>query len=102
MAKVIAQHLVVSQDDGEEIVEIVGHSAGEAADGLHFLRMEKLIFQGDAFGGTFGDASFQFFVDAVDLFFGGAPLGDFARQGEIRPRHLRRDWEVRRAPESSE
>ena len=33
------------EDDAEEIVEIVGNSASEAANGLHFLRLQKLFFE---------------------------------------------------------
>jgi len=31
----------IADDDGEQIVEIVCHSAGELADGLHFLRLQQ-------------------------------------------------------------
>ena len=32
-------------NDGEDVVEIVRDSAGELADGLHFLRLAQLLFQ---------------------------------------------------------
>ncbi len=31
----------IADDNGEQIVEIVCHSAGELADGFHFLRLEQ-------------------------------------------------------------
>jgi len=32
-------------DDGEDVVEIVRHTAGKLADGLHFLRLAELFLQ---------------------------------------------------------
>src|SRR6266446_441089 len=54
-AEVVEEDLGVSADDGEEIVEVVGDAAGEAADGFHFLRLTELIFEDAALGDVFGD-----------------------------------------------
>ena len=41
----VQHQLGVGTDDHQKIVEIVGHSSGQSADGVHFLRLLKLIFQ---------------------------------------------------------
>ena len=35
-----------AEDRGQQIVEVVGDAAGELADGLHFLRLTELRFEG--------------------------------------------------------
>ena len=35
----------VSPDAGEQVVEFVSHAAGEGADALNFLSLQKLAFQ---------------------------------------------------------
>ena len=35
----------VAVNDGENVVEIVRHAAGELADGFHFLRLAQLLLQ---------------------------------------------------------
>ena len=32
-------------NDGEDVVEIMRHTAAELADGFHFLRLAQLFFQ---------------------------------------------------------
>ena len=32
-------------DDGQQIIEIVRHSSGELSYGLHFLRLDELVFE---------------------------------------------------------
>src|ERR1019366_7574186 len=44
--KLIQDHPVVACDYGEHIVEVVRHAAGQAAHGLHLLRLRQLCFQG--------------------------------------------------------
>ncbi len=39
------QRVTVAKDDRQQIVEIVGHAAGESADRLHLLGLQKLRFQ---------------------------------------------------------
>ena len=42
--------LAVADDDGEQIVEVVRHPAGEPPDGLHALRLPQFLFQAYARG----------------------------------------------------
>ena len=37
--------LAVAGDDGQQIIEIVRHAAGQHPDSLHFLRLTKLVFK---------------------------------------------------------
>ena len=37
------RELAVPVDRGQEVVEVVGHAAGELADGLHLLGLVKLV-----------------------------------------------------------
>ena len=53
--ELVEQDLGVSADDHEEIVEVVGDAAGEAADGFHFLGLAELVFENAALGDVFGD-----------------------------------------------
>jgi len=46
----IEGEVAVALDDGEEIVEIVRDAAGETAEGVHFLRLAKLVFELFALG----------------------------------------------------
>ena len=39
------EQLRVAEDGGEEVVEVVRHAAGEAADGLHLLRLPHLLLK---------------------------------------------------------
>ena len=39
LAHLLERELAVAEDDGEQVVEIVGDAAGELADRLHFLRL---------------------------------------------------------------
>jgi len=40
----------VPEDDGQQVVEIVGHAAGELPDGVHLLRLTQFPFERLAFG----------------------------------------------------
>ena len=40
-----AQQVAVSSDDGQEIVEIARHAAGQAAHGVHFARVAQLFLE---------------------------------------------------------
>ena len=51
--QLLQQHLGVSVDHHQQVVEVVGDAAGEAADGIHFLRL--------AVGDIFGDQLQHFF-----------------------------------------
>ncbi len=37
--------LAVTDDDGEQVVEVVGHAAGQLADDLHLLSLAELLLQ---------------------------------------------------------
>ena len=39
------QQVAVAGDHGQQVVEIVGHAARQAAHGLHLLRLPELLFQ---------------------------------------------------------
>ena len=54
--ELVEHDLGVSADDHEEIVEVVGDAAGEAADGFHFLGLAELVFENAALGDVFGNA----------------------------------------------
>ena len=43
-------------NDGQNIVKVVRHAAGELANGLHLLRLPKLGFQQNPLGNIFGIA----------------------------------------------
>ena len=72
--------LRVAENRGEEIVEVVRDTAGEAADPLHFLRLDELFFEPALLG-----------RGAAQI--GGGPLGRDAglhlraRDGEERAAH---------------
>ncbi len=50
------QQRQVAEDDGEQVVEVVGHAAGQLADRLHLLRLTQLLFQGVLLGNVPEDA----------------------------------------------
>ena len=52
----ILQHqLAVPQNDGQQVVEVVRHAAGQLSDGFHLLRLLILRLEGPAFGDVHGD-----------------------------------------------
>jgi hypothetical protein len=59
--QLVEQHLGVSVDDHQQVVEVVGDAAGETANGIHFLRLAKLLFELTAVGNIFGDQLQHFF-----------------------------------------
>ena len=46
IALLVLEHRSVVHRDGQEVVEVVGHPSGEAADGLQALGMGDLLDQG--------------------------------------------------------
>ena len=42
--RVSSEQFAVAADDGEQVVEVVGHAARQPADRLHLLRLSQLIF----------------------------------------------------------
>src|ERR1700691_2554787 len=57
----LEQHFGISVDHHQEVVEVVGDATGEAADGIHFLCLAKLLFELTAVGDVFGDQFEDFF-----------------------------------------
>jgi len=55
VGQVFLQQITVAEHGGEDVVEIMRDAAGERADGLHFLRLPKLVFEGAAFGDVLFD-----------------------------------------------
>src|ERR1019366_3017126 len=62
--QLLQQDLGVSVNDHQKVVEVVGDAAGEAADGIHFLRLAKLLFELTPVGDIFGD-QFQYFFGFI-------------------------------------
>ena len=50
------QKIGVADNDGEQIIEIVGDAAGKLADGLHLLRLYQLFLGALALGQIVDDA----------------------------------------------
>ena len=48
--QVLDEHVAVAVDDGQQVVEVVGHAAGQAADGFQLLRVLQLLAQLFALG----------------------------------------------------
>ena len=54
-AQAVQDQLAVAGDDGQQIIEIVRHAAGQHADRFHLLRLPQLIFQLAAAGDVHHD-----------------------------------------------
>ena len=50
------QQAGMALDDGQDVVEIVGHAGGQLADRLHLLGLAQLGFEVEALGDVFGVA----------------------------------------------
>jgi len=68
--QLLQQHLGVSVNHHQQVVEVVGNAAGEASDSIHFLRLAKLLFELTPVGDVFGDQLQYFFGFIADT--GGA------------------------------
>ena len=80
-----AQQLAVAQDDGEQVVEVVGDAAGQAADAFELLRLQQLRLQLIALGAVPDDDREQLVVAApvcaIDASIGnGSPEARTARR----------------------
>src|SRR5438309_1796359 len=51
----LRDQLGVRQDDGEQVVEVVGNPAGELADRFHLLGLAQLLLEGAPLGDVFGN-----------------------------------------------
>ncbi len=69
----LEDHVQGADDHGQQIVEVVGHAAGEAADGLHALGVHQVLLGPGFLLQGFGDLFGQQFIDALEVLFG--PLG---------------------------
>src|SRR5881296_3238373 len=49
-AELIGHHLAVSENEGKQVIKVVRHTAGQASDSLHFLRLSKPLTQLTTFG----------------------------------------------------
>ena len=49
------QEVAVAEDDGQQVAEVVGQPAGEAAHGLHALALADLLLECPPFGQVGGD-----------------------------------------------
>jgi hypothetical protein len=45
IAHALREQLCIADDDGEQVVEVVGNPPSELADSLHLLRLPKLLFE---------------------------------------------------------
>jgi hypothetical protein len=45
VAEILLEEMEVARDDLRQIVEVVGHSAYQLTDGLHFLGMSAFLFE---------------------------------------------------------
>src|SRR2546430_14170457 len=54
-AYLLIKNVAMAEDHTQEIVEIVSYSTRQPADGLHFLRLEKLPLQTPAFCNVFSE-----------------------------------------------
>ncbi|MNR13508.1 hypothetical protein D3C85_1299170 [compost metagenome] len=44
LLQAFADHFQAAADAGQQVVEVVGHTAGQLADGFHFLRLAQVMF----------------------------------------------------------
>ena len=68
----------IADDDGQQIVEIVGDAAGELADRLHLLRLAQRFFRLLAIGDRGGDPLLQRCIELAQRLLGAAALADLA------------------------
>ncbi len=95
--------ITIALDDGEQVVEVVGHSSGQTPHRLHFLGLTELRFQRSALSDVAGDelephgmavlkeeAGGQIQVAALAVFGHGVELGNqFGTQaGHAGPEQL--------------
>ena len=55
--QLVEHHAAVAADDGQQVVEVVRHAAGQPADGFHLLRLAQLVFQLAALGHVHAQAA---------------------------------------------
>jgi len=67
-AELLHHQIAVTHDDGDDVIEVMRHAAGELADHFRLLGFDELRLQPPAFGPFF------------DLLHGAAHRGDKARE----------------------
>ena len=65
--ELVRQKLRIADDDGQQIVEVVGDAAGELAHGLHLLGLDQLLFGALAVGEVMNDADEDGFAVLLGL-----------------------------------
>src|SRR5439155_26449890 len=79
----IEQEFAVTTDYGEEIIEVVRDTAGEASDGFHFLRLAKLLAGFLERDGALGDQFFKMFFVSAELLLDALATQDFGLQIQL-------------------
>ena len=59
------QELGAAQDDGQQVVEVVGDAARQLADGVHLLRLPELLLERAPLGDVEGDAGGAYGLAAI-------------------------------------
>ena len=79
----IEQELAVAANHGEEVIEVVRDTSGEASDGFHFLRLAKLLAGFLELDGALGDQLFKMFFVAAELLLDALAAQDFGLQIQL-------------------
>ena len=79
----IQQEFAVAANYGEEVIEVVRDTSGEAADGFHFLRLAKLLAGFLELDGALGDHFLQMFFVAAELLLDALAMQDFGLQVQL-------------------
>ena len=84
------QEFDVADDDGEQVVEIVGDAAGELANGLHLLGLPQSLLGLQALGDLLRDPLLQGLVQALEFL--GWPAPPSGGQGAAPARTCAGRW----------
>ena len=68
-------------NDGQDVVEIMGHPGGQLADGFHFLGLAELVFEGDLLGDVLRDGQEERFAVQLEQFHGHENIPQLAGLG---------------------
>ena len=63
----VQDELAVAGDDGQQVIEIVRHAAGQHPHGFHLLRLAELLFQAAAAGNVVQDGQFGPATSELDV-----------------------------------
>ncbi|VVN48382.1 hypothetical protein PS662_06105 [Pseudomonas fluorescens] len=70
------QQMQVAGDHLQQVIEVMGHATGKAADGFEFLRLAQLFFRRQPRTDFIGNALFQVTGELEQGFFGGLAFVD--------------------------